>query len=81
MINFKKKLQKQFWNTSIKMKIDDVIGMTHTFTKVQSNLSMTNFVMIWKEIAENSLIATFHFVFKKQRFLGEKNFGLGILNT
>ena len=63
MIHFKKKLQKQFWNTSIKMKIDDVIGMTHTFTKVQSNLSMTNFVMIWKEIAENSLIATFHFVF------------------
>ena len=61
------------------MKIDDVIGMTHTFTKVQSNLAMTNFVMIWKEIAENSFIATFHLVFQNQRFLGEKNFGLGIL--
>ena len=63
MVNLRKKLHKQFWNTFIKMKIDDVIGMTHTLTKVQSNLSMTNFVMIWKEIAENSLIATFHFVF------------------
>ena len=61
------------------MKIDDVIGMTHTFTKVRSNLSMTKFVMVLKEIAENSFIATFHLVFQNQRFLGEKNFGLGIL--
>ena len=63
MVNLRKKLHKQFWNTFIKIKIDDVIGMTHTFTTVRWNLSMTNFEMVLKKIAENFFMAKFHFGF------------------
>ena len=55
--------------------------MTHTLTKVRSNLSMTNFGMVLKEIAENSFMARFQFGFQNQRFLGDFDFGLGILKS